>query len=479
MTAYLLGVTLMLGRLALALGGAGRLRRVSEPVTDPSLLAMIARRSRAMRLRVVPAAALCREVVVPTVIGVLRPMILLPVTFATSLSPGQVEFILVHELEHIRRCDCLVNLIQRVAEAALFFHPAIWLVTRRIRIERENCCDDAVVATGCEPRAYAESLVALAEGALAARAGRCAAGLCADGGSGDLSGRVARILKVPAGKEVHRLRFRPLALMALMAIAAATIRAVGDGPPPVAPPAGTTGPWRAPVDNHPQPVESLLPTDQTHDLTAGSPMMIRHGAADTGGENLAANAGFEEDRSETRWPTRSGVWSGNRSTMVPAEREIQPRGGQRMLRFDMTSWGVPGECPNSQVSQIIDLSGYRDAVRAGKVRVVASAWFNRVTGGPATDRGMQISLFCFQGEHAHNFDNYEHGRHLTVASARVDTDSDVSTWERATTEARVPAAADYVLVDLVAIENVRNDLTGPEFDGHYADDVSVRVLIDE
>jgi hypothetical protein len=125
------------------------------------------------------------------------------------------------------------------------------------------------------------------------------------------------------------------------------------------------------------------------------------------------------------------------------------------------------------------MSGYRDAMKADKVRVAASAWFNRVTGGAATDRRMQFGLICYRGEHARNSDNLEQGRYLAAASSRVDTDGDMSTWERVATELRVPAEADYVVVDLVAVEDVRNDLHGQEFDGYYADDVCARVLIEE
>ena len=71
--------------------------------------------------------------------------------------------ILTHELAHLRRYDHLVNLLQRVVEALLFFHPAVWYVSRRISIERENCCDDLVLAAGAERLGYADSLVRVAE----------------------------------------------------------------------------------------------------------------------------------------------------------------------------------------------------------------------------------------------------------------------------------------------------------------------------
>ena len=79
---------------------------------------------------------------VPLVLGWLRPVLLLPVTAFTGLSPDQIEAILIHELAHIRRHDYLVNLVQTVAEILLFYHPAVWWISKRMRIEREYCCDD-------------------------------------------------------------------------------------------------------------------------------------------------------------------------------------------------------------------------------------------------------------------------------------------------------------------------------------------------
>ena len=84
---------------------------------------------------------------VPTVIGYLRPMVLLPAVPLTGLSIQEIEFLLAHELAHIRRHDYLHNLVQGVIETLLFYHPAMWWVSSCVRRERENCCDDLVVAT--------------------------------------------------------------------------------------------------------------------------------------------------------------------------------------------------------------------------------------------------------------------------------------------------------------------------------------------
>jgi type II secretory pathway component GspD/PulD (secretin)/beta-lactamase regulating signal transducer with metallopeptidase domain len=100
---------------------------------------------------------------VPTVIGWLRPMILLPAGCVLGLNPAQLEAVLAHELAHIRRHDFFVNLLQNALETLLFYHPAVWWVSRCVRQERENCCDDLALSV-CEDRmTYARALAMLEE----------------------------------------------------------------------------------------------------------------------------------------------------------------------------------------------------------------------------------------------------------------------------------------------------------------------------
>ena len=96
---------------------------------------------------------------VPMVIGWLRPVILLPASALTGLTPQQLEAIIAHELAHIRRHDYLINLLQALIETLLFYHPAVWWVSRRIRQEREHCCDDLAVAVCGDTLAYARALL--------------------------------------------------------------------------------------------------------------------------------------------------------------------------------------------------------------------------------------------------------------------------------------------------------------------------------
>ena len=100
---------------------------------------------------------------VPTVIGWLRPIILLPASCLAGLTPAQLESILAHELAHIRRHDYLINLLQNIVETLLFYHPAVWWISRRIRAEREHCCDDLAVKICGDAAAYARALATLEE----------------------------------------------------------------------------------------------------------------------------------------------------------------------------------------------------------------------------------------------------------------------------------------------------------------------------
>jgi GWxTD domain-containing protein len=95
------------------------------------------------------------------VLGHFRPVILMPIGLLAGLPAGQIEAILLHELAHIRRYDYLVNVLQRSVEALLFYHPVIWWMSRVIRAERENCCDDVVVAMRGDAHEYAVALAAL------------------------------------------------------------------------------------------------------------------------------------------------------------------------------------------------------------------------------------------------------------------------------------------------------------------------------
>ena len=105
---------------------------------------------------------ICDRIAGPILVGILRPVILLPAALV-GWDPRQLQIVLLHELAHVRRHDNLVNLVQRIVESLLFFQPMVWIVSAWVRQERECRCDELVVARTCQPRAYAEILVNLAE----------------------------------------------------------------------------------------------------------------------------------------------------------------------------------------------------------------------------------------------------------------------------------------------------------------------------
>ena len=124
----------------------------------------------------------------PMVVGWISPVVLVPAAAFASLSPEQMRMILAHELMHIRRYDHWVNQFQALVEIILFFHPAIWWLSRQMRIEREYCCDDASLQAVPAPKMLAETLAQLE----LMRISSPTNSLAANGGS--LMDRITRIL---------------------------------------------------------------------------------------------------------------------------------------------------------------------------------------------------------------------------------------------------------------------------------------------
>jgi beta-lactamase regulating signal transducer with metallopeptidase domain len=162
------------------------------------------------RLRITKPISLLESTVIkiPTVIGWLRPAILLPTSALTGLSADQIKAIIAHELAHIRRYDFLINLLQTVIETLLFYHPAVWWVSKRVRAERENCCDDVAVSVCGDALNYARALTKLEQ----LRSVQPQLAVAATGGS--LLGRIRRLVSEPS----HRPNPMSLWLAGLLAL---------------------------------------------------------------------------------------------------------------------------------------------------------------------------------------------------------------------------------------------------------------------
>jgi beta-lactamase regulating signal transducer with metallopeptidase domain len=224
---YAVGVVCFFVRLAIALWGGHRLRAISTPVSDSALLELIRTQAHRIGLKLVPVVAYCERVAVPTVIGVLRPMILLPATLTTGLTTDELSAILSHELAHIRRYDLWMNLLQRIIESLLFFHPVVWHLSHRLSAEREICCDDLVIRSGHQPMNYAGALLRMAELCTGVSPQNSFSLAVTSGGTSLLEHRVMRLIhKSPS----TRLSLdRKAVLLSVLLILAGTMWASANG----------------------------------------------------------------------------------------------------------------------------------------------------------------------------------------------------------------------------------------------------------
>ena len=153
------GLMVMLVRIFVQLTGVARLKRDAIDIDQKDLLDMFADMCTSMGITRKIRFAASAVLVHPGVIGFWRPVLLIPASMLTNTPPDHLQAIIAHELAHIRRYDYLVNLCQMVVEAIFFFNPAVWWISRQVRIEREACCDIAGINVTGRRLKYAQVLV--------------------------------------------------------------------------------------------------------------------------------------------------------------------------------------------------------------------------------------------------------------------------------------------------------------------------------
>ena len=232
-----------------------RLRRMATvPVTGEWLRLCEAVQER-MGLR--RAVRFCRSAAlqVPAVIGGIRPIVLLPISALTGLSDSQIEAIVAHELAHIQRLDYFVNLFQVFAETVLFYHPAIWWVNKRIRVERENCCDDTAIAVCGNRLEYVRALTHLERARVMPQFAMAANG-------SPLKARVRRLLGMSEEREGVRSGASLLGVMGIAGIVLAASSLVSgakvqaDKPTPAVQPRTATVPTVPAAPEQPAQLEA-------------------------------------------------------------------------------------------------------------------------------------------------------------------------------------------------------------------------------
>jgi uncharacterized protein (TIGR03435 family) len=196
-----LGTLWVLGGLLVAARWASRwslVRRAMRESTETNLTFVVPVRSSSLQLE-------------PAVVGVLRPVLLLPQGMERHLAPEEMRAVLAHERCHVAWRDNLAAALHMAAETLFWFHPLIWWLGTRLVKERERACDEQVLADGHSPESYAESILKVCEHYLASRV-PCVAGVS----GADLRGRIEGIMR---HRSVDRLGFARKLMIALAAVA--------------------------------------------------------------------------------------------------------------------------------------------------------------------------------------------------------------------------------------------------------------------
>lgn len=298
--AWILGAVFMLFRAAISIRGATRLRRRCLPLEDRELERLIEELRAVMGLRRKVRILVGDAVSVPAVVGVVVPSLLLPAAVLRPLSPEQVRMVIAHELAHIRRYDYLVNLLQFLVEALLFFNPAVWWISRQARLEREACCDVAAVEVTGQAGDYAQTLAEVAR-VVSGGAQLAAAAALLERDAGTLVSRVRRLL-YPA----HRPRLRlpwpsaaavlggsALVLIALQICTSTVVRATAE--------------WLSPKER----IEKITKLAETHTDPTGADddysklpkVTIRGTISASGGTEVPADWEYIHARVERRHAT--------------------------------------------------------------------------------------------------------------------------------------------------------------------------------
>lgn len=151
----------------------------------------------------------------PGVVGVFRPVLVLPGGIGDQLTDAELEAVLAHELAHVRRRDNLFAGIHSIVEAIFWFYPAVWWIGRRLIAEREYACDEAVLRRGNHPETYAEGILKVCEFYVKAPLA-CASGVSAS----NLRKRIEAIVGRDVALDLNAAKRLMLAAAVILAIAA-------------------------------------------------------------------------------------------------------------------------------------------------------------------------------------------------------------------------------------------------------------------
>jgi beta-lactamase regulating signal transducer with metallopeptidase domain len=219
---YVAGAAVMLIHLIAGRGTVRRLVRRATVVSDPEWAALLGECAARMNVRRAVRLLQSREQNVPVALGTIRPSIVVP-AIADTWDNDRRRAVLLHEMAHVARYDCLTQTLAVLACLMYWFHPAAWFAARRLRIERELACDDKVIACGTEGRDYAGHLLEIAYSFGNYRAPALAVGMARPN---QLEGRMLAALDASRNRSVppRRVRLVCVAVAAAVLVALSGIR---------------------------------------------------------------------------------------------------------------------------------------------------------------------------------------------------------------------------------------------------------------
>lgn len=207
---WLLGTLLLLLKFSLGIVRITNLKASSKEHTDSRLNYILNNLKSKLNFDKYIEIRESAKIKTPIVIGHLKPIVLFPIAVSNQLSMNEIEAILAHEIAHITRHDFIINLIQSLTEAVLYFHPCIWWLGSVIRDERENCCDDLALDITEDKLSYAKSLVKLQELQMTKVP---ALALAFSGSNHQFKNRIMRILNQNSTSNFLREKFIAIALL--------------------------------------------------------------------------------------------------------------------------------------------------------------------------------------------------------------------------------------------------------------------------
>jgi len=346
-------------------------RRQCTDLPGPDLLALFQPLLQRLKVRRPIRLLQSPRVAVPAVVGWLRPAILLPVSLLSGLTPRQLEAVLAHEIAHILRNDYLISLIQAAVETLLFYHPAVWWVSARIRQEAEYCCDQQALRACPSPLDYAQALARVAD------LTRSQPHLAPAATGGKLLPRIRRVL----GLSIAPARFSTRWLAAILALSflicgglAMYARSARAQDP--AHPAPDNAPWGQPLNGLRTRLTAPANSEYQHDTPLTLSVQMQNVSdKPIAFSSLAPDVTIRADDQQGRWLGIPRVlinvspWEGRSDSLAPGAtitwqipvakfrfvRQVPAGTTIRLHTQGPTQTLVPGRLPVDLTSNTIDL----------------------------------------------------------------------------------------------------------------------------